>query len=223
MESVKLNTVSTVDAIRNALEADILSLRFAPGAKITESDIALRYSVSRNTVREAVAHLIAQGLLTKIANKGISVRCFTVQDVQEIFHLRAMLEIEAVNTIIHAGVSLDALYAIVEELEATDRQLQWDDYVRADIHFHRELVAAAGSTRLTRLYDTILTEVKLCIYQTRHYVAIPESINGSHRVILDAVCSGDPKVAADHLRDHIEHVIKRYCAGLVAMDQAKDN
>ena len=221
MGSVKLNTVSTVDAIRNALESDILSLHFAPGEKIVESDLAIRYSVSRNTIREAVAHLIAQGLLTKVANKGVSVRRFTVQDVQEIFHLRAMLELEAVNVILRNGASVLSLYEIVAELESINRQTHWDDYVRADILFHRTLVSAAGSPRLTRLYDTILTEVKLCIYQTRHYVATPEGNSSSHRVILDAICNGDLPASTEQLRKHIEHVIKRYCAGLIAMDHAK--
>lgn len=219
MESIKLNTVSTVDAVRNALEQDILSLQFAPGEKITESDLAIRYSVSRNTVREAIAHLLAQGLLTKVANKGVSVRRFTVQDVQEIFHLRALLELEAVNTILAAKTQPSTLFHIVDELESLNRQQQWDDYVRADIRFHRALVAAAGSTRLTKLYDTILTEVKLCIYQTRNYVSIPENNNATHRILMDAICSGDAAASGQLLKNHIEHVIKRYCSGLIAMDQ----
>ena len=49
MEPIQITTVSTVDAVKNALEADILSLYFPPGLKLTESDLALRYNVSRNT------------------------------------------------------------------------------------------------------------------------------------------------------------------------------
>ena len=221
VESIKLNTVSTVDAVRNALESDILSLQFAPGEKITESDLAVRYSVSRNTIREAVAHLLAQGLLTKVANKGVSVRRFTVQDVQEIFHLRALLELEALNTIFAEKIQPNSLYRIVDKLEAINRQEQWDDYVLADIRFHSGLVAAAGSTRLVKLYDTILTEVKLCIYQTRNHVAVPEGNNTTHRILLDTICSGDITASKQLLKKHIEHVIKRYCAGLIEMEKSK--
>lgn len=220
MDLVQLNTVSTVDAVRNALEADILSLRFAPGEKVTESDLSSRYGVSRNTIREAVAHLLAQGLLTKIANKGVYVRRFTVTDVQEIFHLRSLLELEAVRSISASGDTPSHLFEIVDELEHIDRHAKWDDYVRADILFHSGLVAAAKSPRLQKLYDTILTEVKLCIYQTRNYVQIPNGNTASHRLILDAICSQDTDTAIKLLREHIEHVIKRYCAGLLAMDQS---
>lgn len=219
MGSVQLNTVSTVDAVRSALENDILSLRFAPGEKVTETDLVSRYGVSRNTIREAVAHLLNQGLLTKIANKGVYVRRFTVEDVQEIFHLRSLLEIEAARSIISSGAAPTHLFKIVNELERIDRLERWDDYVRTDIMFHSALVAAANSPRLSRLYDTILTEVKLCIYQTRNYVQIPNGNAASHRVILEAICAQDTDAATTLLKDHIEHVIKRYCAGLLAMDQ----
>lgn len=219
METIKINTVSTLDAVCNALENDILCLRFAPGEKITESELAMRYGVSRNTLREAIAHLIAQGLLTKIANKGVYVRRFTVEDIREIFHLRALLEQEAVRTILDKKIDISNLYSLVEKLEAIDSQKQWDEYVRADIDFHNGLVAVAGSPRLLKLFHSIITEVKLCIYQTRHFVPTPQRNSASHRTILDAISGGNEQ-AVMLLNMHIEHVIHRYCAGIAAMDNA---
>ena len=218
MNSVQLNLVSAVDAVCAALEADILNLQFAPGAKITESVLAERYGVSRNTLREAVAHLIAQGYLIKIANKGVYVRKFTAADVQEIFQLRTMLELEAVHKIAESGHFPADLYEILQQLESFDRMAQWDDYVRLDIQFHMGLVAAANSPRLARLYETILTEVKLCIYQTRNFVTIPAGKDVSHRQILDALFVRDDETATILLRQHIHLVITRYCAGLEAME-----
>ncbi|MBO5323922.1 MAG: GntR family transcriptional regulator [Oscillospiraceae bacterium] len=217
MNSVQLNLISAVDAVCAALENDILNLHFAPGAKITESVLAERYGVSRNTLREAVAHLIAQGYLTKIANKGVYVRQFTSADAQDIFHLRALLELEAVNKIAASGIFPAFLSEVLQQLESFDRVTQWDDYVRLDIQFHTGLVAAANSPRLSRLYDTILNEVKLCIYQTRNYVTIPAGTDASHRQILDALYAREYDAAANLLRQHIEQVITRYCNGLEAM------
>lgn len=218
MGTVQLNTVSTVDAVCRALESDILGLRFGSGGKVVESDLAIRYGVSRNTVREAIAHLLAQGLLTKQANKGVYIRQFSVEDVREIFHLRALLEKEAIKTIIQTGTKPVQLMPVVEMMEQLDRSDQWDAYVRADIQFHTALVDAASSARLSRLYQTILAEVKLCIYQTKNYVQVPQSTASSHRLILEAICDGDYGKALDLVNDHIENVIKRYCSGLIAMD-----
>lgn len=219
MNSVQLNLISAVDAVCAALENDILNLHFAPGAKITESALAERYGVSRNTVREAVAHLLSQGYLTKVANKGVSVRKFTATDVQEIFHLRQLLELETVSMIAAAGSFPTSLVDILQQLETFDRVAQWDDYIRLDIRFHTCLVAAANSPRLSKLYDTILNEVKLCIYQTRNFVTIPAGKDASHRQILDALQTKEYDTAANLLRQHIQQVITRYCAGLEAMKQ----
>ena len=219
MNSVQLNLISAVDAVCAALENDILNLHFAPGAKITESALAERYGVSRNTVREAVAHLLSQGYLTKGANKGVSVRKFTATDVQEIFHLRQLLELEAVSMIAAAGSFPASLVDILQQLETFDRVAHWDNYIRLDIRFHTCLVAAANSPRLSKLYDTILNEVKLCIYQTRNFVTIPAGKDASHRQILDALQTKEYDTAANLLRQHIQQVITRYCAGLEAMKQ----
>ena len=48
---IELKTVSTIDALSERIESDIFSRYYAPGAKITENDLASRYAVSRNTVR----------------------------------------------------------------------------------------------------------------------------------------------------------------------------
>ena len=221
MDSIQTSTASAVDIVRNALEADIMRMHFAPGAKLTENELSIRYGISRNTIREAVAHLMAQGLLTKIANRGVFVRSFTVADVQEIFHLRALLELEAIHSIVTANITPSHLYQVIDRMEQTDRQCDWDTYVQDDILFHSSLVAAANSPRLSKLYETILTEVKLCIYQTRNYVQLPTAINNSHRQLLDAICAHDLHISLNLMQTHIENVIKRYCSGLIAMEQSE--
>lgn len=219
MDCVKINTVSTVDAVRSALEQDILNIYYTPGAKITESNLSARYGVSRNTVREAIAHLLSQGLLTKVANKGVYVQRFTQEDIQEIFQLRCLLEQEAVRCILKNGNNISSLYTLVIQMEQTDRSTCWQEYVRLDIAFHVGLVDAAGSGRLKKLFDTILTEVKLCIYQTRNYVQVSGGNASTHRMILDALTGKDEERALALLEDHIAHVIKRYCAGISNMNQ----
>jgi DNA-binding GntR family transcriptional regulator len=222
MTSIQQGKKSTVDTVCDALEKDILSMHFAPGAKITESDLSLRYGISRNTIREGIAHLLAQGLLTKVANTGVFVRRFTVEDVQEIFHLRQLLEAEAVRAICASGKNVHELYLLTEELEQIDRLTQWDTYVQKDIQFHKALVGQADSPRLSRLYETISAEVKLCIYQTRHYVSLPTEPNHTHRALVDAISCGNSGNAQLLVLQHIQHVVKRYCAGLLAMNNATE-
>ena len=55
MEREQLRTGSTVEAVSTALEEDMYALRYEMGEKIKEADLVLRFNVSRNTSREALA------------------------------------------------------------------------------------------------------------------------------------------------------------------------
>ena len=118
---MQLKTVSTVDAVCKALENDIFQLHFPAGSKITENDLVSRYGVSRNTLREAIAYLLSSGLLVKVANKGVYVKEITQDDIQELFHLRELLETEALRTVYACGfIPIDLMHQ-VEVLEGMDR------------------------------------------------------------------------------------------------------
>jgi len=213
MRNIQLKTVSTVDAICNALEEDIFQLRFPAGSKITENDMVSRYRASRNTIREAIAYLLSTGLLVKVANKGVYVREITQDDIQELFHLRKLLETEALRIIYASGfIPLD-LMRYAEALERIDAAKDWDEYVRADCDFHASLVAAAGSARLSRLYETIATEVKLCIYQSHSYVPLRNENTLQHRRILEAIENGNLDDAIQILSNHIDNAIESYAEG----------
>ena len=201
--------VSAVDAVYKTLEEDIYSLKFAPGEQITETDLTFRYGVSRNTVREAVAYLLKNGLLVKEKNKGIFIKSIAFSDVTEIFHLRLLFEREAVGHI-HAGADLSALERALDGVEQVDKQANWYEYVAADGDFHRILVGSAGSPRLKNLYETILSEVKLCIYQARE-LNIP-SAKGiyDHRSIFDKLSAGEIEAAADIVGRHMQITVEDF-------------
>lgn len=221
MDNIQLKTVSTVDAICNALEEDIFQLRFPAGSKITENDMVSRYGVSRNTIREAIAYLLSNGLLVKVANKGVYVKKITRDDIQELFHLRRLLETEALRTIYASGfIPMDLMHC-VETLERIDATKDWYEYVRADCDFHAALVTAAGSTRLSRLYETISKEVKLCIYQSHSFIPLRSEYTHHHRQILEAIENGALDKAIQILSTHIDHAIESYAEGFRKQTEQK--
>lgn len=210
---IELKIVSTVDALCNMLENDIYTLEFPPGSRITEADLTARYGVSRNSIREAIAFLLANGLLIKVANKGVYVREITIDDVREIFHLRELLEAEAVRLIVDSGVIPAELMHLAKEIESISPDTKWDQHVKADINFHELLVSSAGSPRLMRLYESIIAEVKLCIYQSHDYVPLKKENAASHMMLLRAMENNDLDKALKTLNDHMEHAIQSYESG----------
>ncbi len=218
MPTVPLNTVSTVDAVCTSLENDIYSLYYGPGAKIREKDLSDRYGVSRNTVREAVAYLLTSGLLVKYANRGVYVRKITIDDICEIFHLRELLEGEAIRLIVASQHMPEELLRAAEAVAAIDPAQDWHESIHKDMAFHLLLVQCSGSQRLVRLYESILSEVKLCVYQSYDFINqnfIPVSAENSahHMNILNAMQRGDLNGALKYLSLHIAVATSNYSAG----------
>lgn len=212
LDSINLKTISTVEAVCAALENDIFFC-FAPGEKMTENTLISRYGVSRNTLREAMSHLVSCGILVKIANRGVFVREITREDVREIFSLRALLEAEATRLIIENGASTKELSEKAALLEKTNPRDDWDGYVSADMDFHALLVASSQSTRLMRLYDAISSEVMLCICQSKQHIPLSKVNDIPHKAILDAIAAKNSALASELCEKHIKSAISNYEKG----------
>ena len=80
--------------------------------------------------------------------------------------------------------------------------------------FHEGLVEAAGSQRLTKMYQGLLTEVKLCVFQSQAFVPARSENIVRHFDLLRAMEAGDLKEALNCLSEHIESAIQCYQNGL---------
>ena len=209
----ELKTVSTIDALTEMIESDVFSMHYEPGEKITEADLTSRYAVSRNTVREAIALLLSSGILIKLPNKGVYVRKITIDDIREIFTLRCLLESEAIRSIMDYGIIPSHLFYLAEKIQSINPEQEWTQYISADIGFHKLLVESAYSPRLNRLYDSIIAEVKLCMYQSRSFVPLRPENSSAHLNLLQAMESLNLEEALNILRHHMEQAISSYEAG----------
>ena len=221
MDRTVLKTVSTVEAVSDMLENDIYTLHYTMGEKIKEVELVERYNVSRNTIREAMAYLVSKGLLEKIANKGIYVKEILPDDIAEIFQLRELLEGEAIRRIVANSAVSDRLCALAEEVSHFNPDSEPFANRNADIAFHRFLVESAGSTRLINLYDNILSEVKLCIFQACAFVPGRPENTVLHYKLINAMKEQDTDKALAFLSDHIQSAIETYRIGMTDHLKAK--
>lgn len=221
MERMVIRTVSAVEAVSEMLENDIYTLHYTMGEKIKEVELVDRYNVSRNTIREAIAYLISKGLLEKIANKGIYVKEIMANEIAEIFHLRELLEGEAIRRIVAGNLFTEKLYEMAEEVSHYNPDTEPFANRNADIAFHRFLVESAGSARLISLYDNILSEVKLCIFQGCAIVPGRPENAVLHYELVHALKADDADKALALLNEHIESAIETYRIGMAKRLKAK--
>ena len=102
--------------MRNA----ILEGRFAPGQRLVERNLCELTGVSRTAVREALRSLEAEGLVVNVPNRGPTVARLTRRDAEDIYTVRALLEVKAVELFMQSATAADlaTLGDHLEQMEA---------------------------------------------------------------------------------------------------------
>jgi DNA-binding GntR family transcriptional regulator len=201
---IPLRTVSTPEATADALREMILNGELEPGTRLPEEQFAQRLGVARHSFRAATQLLISEGLLRRAANRGVHVPALGPDDIVDIFRVRAALELEAVRIVIAERRDLDAAASAEAELSALGEAASWRSVVEPDMRFHRAIMDAAGSERMTRAYAALQSEIELCMIQLRPHYDRPEQVAQEHRELLEPLVNGDVAEAERRFRVHLD-------------------
>jgi len=186
------------EAIADGLRASIIAQRDAPGTALTESSVALRFSVARPTARLAIDRLVADGILRREAHRAARVPELSRDDIAQLFDARAIIESAAMAALAASGTIPSPALAAHRALAASEA------FAVHDIAFHRALVSGQSNSRLTRMHELIMGEVELCIGQVQAAQLLSATdVARQHQAILDAITSGNADAAADLTRIHI--------------------
>lgn len=143
----------------------ILTGALPPGQRVAELRLVSEVGVSRTPLRLAMEALAHEGLLTRRASGGFSVREFTLADVQHAIELRGSLEGVACRFAAdhhHPERHLAPLFVIVEALDAVLAGMRpaedtLDRYVALNRRFHETVVGLAHTPLVERLLDQVLS------------------------------------------------------------------
>ena len=207
------------------LKDEIQNGRISPGDKLpSENEIAEKYNVSRNTVRDAINKLAALGIVETFHGKGTFIKEIKVNDeidslipqfVREssdylsMMNLRIAIETQAVylaaiNSTYH---DIDAIEAILLDLERHGTDLEY--YSNKDMEFHNKIVECSGN----KLFYSILQIVRRVLDDVMIDFIVDfgnyESLS-SHRKIFEAIKTANPGKASKYMHQHLQMVIDRY-------------
>jgi DNA-binding GntR family transcriptional regulator len=207
-ESWDLPTVertSTTEQVHRTLREAIIQGRIPEGARLGEVRLARMLGTSRGTVREAIRHLVQEGLVESQLHRGAFVAALSLVDRLDVYTAREAIEVWAATWLVERGADVDLrpLEEAMEELRAAavgvDRPTE--RVIEADIRFHRELVALPGSPRLARAYETLAAEALMLLRNQPEYPW--QAYIDDHEVLFEALRSRDPRapeLVAEHLR-----------------------
>ena len=146
----------------NEIQKDILSGELASGSKLTESAICKRYSVSRTPVREAFRQLEADGLIENIPNRGAFVTGLTRRDISDLFDLRTLFEIQAVEWAIRrmSPEDVDKLRETVEFMEFYTLKEDVEKVLQFNSQFHNIIYAGTKNRMIQKTLSAYQTYLK---------------------------------------------------------------
>jgi len=101
-----------------------------------------------------------------------------------------------------------ALMKIAKQMEKTVTQGSWLQVADIDLAFHRELVEAAGSFRLSRMYATVQAETKLCMHMLMGGYRSSKALVEEHELLANLIAGDDVAATLRELSRHFGDPIR---------------
>lgn len=194
---------SLTDRLADQLRELIIRGDLRPNQRLVEAELATSLKVSRTPVREALAKLVADRLVTS-DRRGWLVREHTGDEIEEIYEVRTALEgyaagLAAVRRTGEELVAMEDAIAREAELPASAR----DERYQVNETMHALIVQAAHNDALR---DEVHRNKRFHFsYQLGHMYseADLQTARKQHRAIVDAIARGDAVDAERAAREHM--------------------
>lgn len=194
---------SATSIVFDSLRQAIVKGDLEEGAPLRQEEIANAFNTSRIPVREAIARLEQIGLVETRRFKGAVVAAIRVEDVDEIFDLRALVESDAIRRGIASMTETGKhrARACHEAFSGADDPLQWTDLNR---QFHCSMYDAEHSPNYMGVINGLLDRLDRYLHAQLILTDGMEQATREHAAILGAYEAGDAELAAKLTREHVQ-------------------
>ena len=200
--------LTTTEEVFRQLKSDIISLKLAPGAKISEAEVAKACNVSRQPVREAFMRLGELNLLEIRPQRATRVRKISHEELRNTRFIRAAVEVEVVRMACQVAQQ-DQLDLIAENLSLQRQAVDAGDAAMLkslDYHFHNLICLAANCAHAFKVIAQNKAHTdRACTLELSDAEGMQEVLEG-HTGIYDALCERDEETAVAITRFHLRHL-----------------
>lgn len=198
-----MSTDTVAGGLADELRQRIITARYPPGTRLSETALAAELDVSRNTLREAFRVLAEQRLIDVVPHKGVSVASPSAAAVIDIYRVRRVVE----PTVLRAGSPLhpavEDMTRAVDDADVALEEDDWDAVGTANMRFHAAIVALADSSRLNRQFRNISAELRLAFVRIDESQRLHAPFVSRNRLLLERFVAGDVEAAAVELDDYL--------------------
>lgn len=228
LKKVKQKTV--VDQVMDQIKELIASGEYKPGDKIpTEMELAKDFGLGRSSIREAIKIFNYLGVLESRAAIGTIVRersqistealtwslLLGEDEFEEMIDLRGAIELRCMCKLsaeINKGTKesaelISTLEDIVEKMKSAAVRKDYVKISDLDLNFHLHIIDSVGNELFNSLYETLKAFLKEEVETTNRNYQDPEEIWKEHRMLLDALKTGDNLVILSEYDNHLKNIL----------------
>lgn len=183
----------------------VIRNRFAPGDRISESEIARACDVSRQPVREAFIKLAGEGLLAILPQRGTIITKISYTAVLDARFLREAIEADIV-AILAQDPDVQLVADLRRQLQAQANVVDNKGFIELDERFHRTLADAAGKRGAWRLIEGLKSQMDRVRFLSLRQFPVGKLI-AQHTAIVDRIEARDGPGANAAIRGHLREVL----------------
>lgn len=202
--SPRLSPRALYEEVAEQLRQRIFSGELRPGDWIDELKIAEEYGISRTPLREALKVLATEGLITMKVRRGAYVTETSPKDLADVYHLMALLETDAAETVARRGsdAGMAELSALHQELEASLSNTA--RFFDINERFHMRLLELADNRWQLQMVQDLRKVMKLHRQSSLQKAGRLEKSLAEHRELMAALLARDGAKAAACMRMHMQ-------------------
>jgi len=203
-------TGSSANRLEKELLRAIVALELKPGSRLSEQEIATRYGVSRQPVREALIALSRQKFVEVLPQRGTVVVKISVQKMMEARFLREAIETAVVR---RACDSFNATSRQIVDncLEAQQRAVDKGDHTafqRFDERFHTALAEGAGCPMAWTLVSNLKAHMDRACQLSLQSPNAMQALIAQHQAIVAAIDCRDAAAGEAAMRHHLNELLR---------------
>ncbi|WP_372812886.1 GntR family transcriptional regulator [Paenibacillus sp.] len=191
--------------VYETLKKKIMEGDLPSNAPLVEEKLAKEYQMSRTPIREAIRHLVQDGLVDFFPRRGALVKEITVKDLEEIFTVREALE--GISARIAASVINEQKITLLQEvLEKVDQELENGDKEQSfelGNTLHEIVLDVANNNKILTIVSDFKNQIQRFHYFSYHIPGRLELSNKEHWEIFEAVQARDGELAERRMRKHV--------------------
>lgn len=199
-------TALTYERIRSA----IVTARYRPGEKLRIDSLKKEFDASIGAVREALARLTSEGLVTAEPQKGFMASLISRKDLTDLTDARVVIEQICLESSIENGdIAWEGRVLSVTHqltrLDAVDdtakgRATEWH---RCHEQFHDALTSACTNDWWLKLRRQLYVQSERYRRLSGPFGDVDRDIDAEHRAIADAVLKRDAEKAKELMESHL--------------------